>query len=161
LNYWEGEFPNVANRTISISCFHCARPACVDICPAGAISKRAEDGVVVVDRNECVGCRSCEKACPYGAPQYGKDGKMQKCHLCQDRRAEGKQPACVATCPAEALAFGDLEELRQLAGRKPALKLAGDTEPSAFVTLANVRGRAIAGIDPFLRTIRAPADSRK
>ena len=161
LNYWEGEFPLVANRTISLSCFHCARPACLEICPASAISKRKEDGVVVVDRNECVGCRNCEKACPYGAPQYGVDGKMQKCDLCLERRAEGKEPACVATCPGEALAFGDLAELEQLAAKKHAIKLTGKTEPSAFVALAKHKGQPTADIDAFLRTLQQKESGRQ
>jgi len=161
LNYWEGDFPNVANRTISISCFHCAKPACVEICPAGAITKRAEDGVVVVDRNECVGCRSCEQACPYGAPQFGADGKMQKCDLCLERRAEGKQPACVATCPGEALAFGELADLEQLAAKKHAHRLTGKTEPIAFVALVQHKGVAADNIDPFLHVLKPTESGRQ
>jgi anaerobic dimethyl sulfoxide reductase subunit B (iron-sulfur subunit) len=161
LNYWENEFPNSANRTISISCFHCAHPACLEICPAGAISKRKEDGVVVVDRNECVGCRNCEKACPYGAPQFGADGIMQKCDLCLDRRAEGKQPACVATCPGEALAFGELAELELLAKKKHGVKLTGKTEPSAYVSLAKHKGQPTADIDAFLHTLQQTETGRK
>jgi len=161
LNYWEGEFPHVANHTISISCFHCAHPACLEICPSGAISKREEDGVVVVDRDECVGCRNCEQACPYGAPQFGIDGKMQKCDLCLDRRSEGNQPACVATCPGDALAFGDIAELEQLAKKKHALKLTGKTRPTAFVTLAKHQGQPSADIDPFLHTLVQKENGRQ
>jgi anaerobic dimethyl sulfoxide reductase subunit B (iron-sulfur subunit) len=161
LNYWEGEYPNVANKTISISCFHCEKPACLEICPAGAISKRAEDGVVVVDQNECVGCRNCEQACPYGAPQFGKNGKMQKCDLCLDRRAEGEQPACVATCPGEALAFGDVTELELLAAKKHAQKLPGKTDPVAYVALGKQKGHAPVSIDPFLRTLKPTDNGRQ
>jgi DMSO reductase iron-sulfur subunit len=161
LNYWEGEFPNVTNRTISISCFHCEKPACLEICPAGAISKRAEDGVVVVDQNECVGCRNCELACPYGAPQFGASGKIQKCDLCLDRRAEGKQPACVATCPGEALAFGDVAELAQLAAKKHAQKLSGKTDPVAYVALGKQKNHAPVSIDPFLRTLKPTINGRQ
>jgi anaerobic dimethyl sulfoxide reductase subunit B (iron-sulfur subunit) len=157
LNYWEGDFPKVTNRTISISCFHCEKPACLAICPAGAISKRAEDGVVVVDKNECVGCRSCEQACPYGAPQFGKDGKMQKCDLCLDRRAHGNQPACVATCPGEALGFGDIAELEKLAAKKHAVKLKGTTDPVAYVVLDKKKDHAANNIDLFLHTLK-PTD---
>jgi DMSO reductase iron-sulfur subunit len=161
LNYWEGEFPNVANKTISISCFHCEKPACLEICPAGAISKRAEDGVVVVDQKECVGCRNCELACPYGAPQFGASGKMQKCDLCLERRAEGKQPACVATCPGDALAFGDVSELEQLAAKKHAQKLPGKTEPVAYLALGKQKGHGSVSIDPFLRTLKPTVNGRQ
>jgi Fe-S-cluster-containing dehydrogenase component len=133
----------------------------LEICPAGAISKRTEDGVVVVDRNECVGCRNCEKACPYGAPQFGLDGKMQKCDLCLERRAEGKEPACVATCPGEALAFGDIAELEKLAVKKHSFKLTGKTEPTAFVALARHQGHSSADIDLFLHTLQQKENGRQ
>ena len=106
--------------------------------PAGAISKRPEDGIVVVDRNECVGSGNCGKACPYGAPQYGKDGKMQKCILCIDRLSLGQQPACVATCPGGALAYGTLEELAKLAASKGGERLKGDTGPALYLAVAKV-----------------------
>jgi Fe-S-cluster-containing dehydrogenase component len=133
----------------------------LEICPVGAISKREEDGIVIVDRDKCIGCHSCETACPYGAPQYGLDGKMQKCNLCVDRIAEGKDPACVAVCPGEALAFGDLTELEQMAGRKHALRLTGNTEPSAFVALDDHQGHPSADIDPFLRTLQQKENGRQ
>jgi len=157
LDYWEGDFPHVANRAISLSCLHCEHPACVEICPAAAISKRPEDGLVVVDRNECVGCRNCYESCPYGAPQFGADGKMQKCDLCIDRRAAGKQPACVATCPGDALAFGEMGELAKLAAKKHAHRLKGKTDPAAFVALAVANGKPADDIGPFLRALKPQA----
>ena len=105
-------------RTISYSCMHCGEPGCVAVCPAEAITKRPEDGIVVVDRNECIGCGSCAESCPFGAPQYGKDGTMQKCDMCVERLARGKQPVCVETCPGEALQFGTMEQLSKLAVAK-------------------------------------------
>jgi anaerobic dimethyl sulfoxide reductase subunit B (iron-sulfur subunit) len=149
LSYWDGTFPHVTNHTISISCLHCAHPACLEICPAGAITKRPEDGIVVVDQNECVGCRNCAKACPYGAPQFGANGKMQKCILCMDRLTVGLQPACVATCPGEALAFGPLEELEKLTAGKPGGKLKGSTEPSLYIAHTEPDHSGNISIDRF------------
>ena len=97
-----------------------------EVCPVNAISKRSEDGIVVVDRTKCIGCRACGKACPYHAPQFGTDGHMQKCDLCLDRISAGKQPACT-TCPAGALTFGTMEELPKLAGKKTVRQLEGET----------------------------------
>ena len=133
---WKGEFPAVTFRSASMSCNHCAVPACVPVCPSGAIVKRSKDGVVVVNSGICVGCRACEAACPYHAPQFGKDTHMQKCDLCIDRIEAGKKPACISTCSAGAIAFGPMDELPALAGKRAIKQLEGASKPSIFVTLS-------------------------
>jgi Fe-S-cluster-containing dehydrogenase component len=97
------------------SCLHCETPACVTVCPTGASYKRAEDGIVLVDEDKCIGCQLCAWACPYGAREISaKRGTMQKCTLCVDRiynetlDSADRQPACVAACPTRARHFGDL-----------------------------------------------------
>lgn len=98
-----GEMPRL--RHASINCQHCAEPACMEACPENAISKNA-DGIVLVDEAKCVGCRTCETACPFGVPQFPDDGegKMVKCDLCVGRYdMEKEEPPCVATCPTHAL----------------------------------------------------------
>lgn len=120
---WSGPFPAVRSRSVSLSCMHCGNPPCEAVCPRGAIRKRPEDGIVVVDREKCFGCHLCQMVCPFGVPQYGSDGRMQKCDLCVDLVAQGKEPACVATCPAEALRFGTLQELSERAARRCAEKV--------------------------------------
>jgi Fe-S-cluster-containing dehydrogenase component len=97
------------------SCLHCETPACVTVCPTGASYKRAEDGIVLVDEDKCIGCKLCSWACPYGAREYSEvEGVMKKCTLCVDRiynenlpEAE-REPACVQVCPTRARHFGDL-----------------------------------------------------
>lgn len=104
--------PNVFSYYTSISCNHCEDPICVEVCPTTAMHKR-EDGTVAVDPDVCVGCRYCEWACPYSAPQYNAElGHMTKCDLCADYRGEGKNPACVDACPSRALDWGPIDELR-------------------------------------------------
>ena len=115
-NTWK---QSVFNYYLSISCNHCSNPTCVDGCPTGAMNKREQDGLVVVDQKKCVGCRYCEMRCPYGAPQFDEAQKvMTKCDGCFDRVEEGLQPVCVDSCPQRALEFGDIEELRAKYGSK-------------------------------------------
>ena len=104
--------PNIFAYSVSIACNHCENPLCADVCPASAISKRA-DGVVLIDTDKCIGCRYCEWACPYGAPQFNEElGVMTKCTFCEDLLAEGKNPACVDACVMRAIDFGELDELQ-------------------------------------------------
>lgn len=85
----------------AVSCRHCTDPICVMSCIAGAISKK--DGVVVIDKNKCVGCLTCVLVCPYGALAPSESGVMQKCELCTtNSRGE---PACAAGCPNHAIVY--------------------------------------------------------
>ncbi len=82
-----------------------------------AITKEQDSGLVLVDTESCLGkenCELCLQACPYDVPQFGmkQNAKMQKCNLCPDRVAEGRNPACVDACPVRALDAGPMEELQ-------------------------------------------------
>ena len=97
------------------SCLHCEDAPCVTVCPTGASYKRAEDGIVLVNEADCIGCGLCAWACPYGAREMDASaGVMKKCTLCIDRiynenlPEQDREPACVRTCPAGARHFGDL-----------------------------------------------------
>jgi anaerobic dimethyl sulfoxide reductase subunit B (iron-sulfur subunit) len=128
---------NVFAYYISVACNHCENPLCLNVCPAAAISKR-EDGVVLIDQEACIGCRFCEWACPYSAPQFNEElGKMSKCNFCYDYLDQGKPPACVGACPSRALMYGDLEELRAQYGDNAAvepLPVAELTRPALVIT---------------------------
>ncbi|MFQ6371622.1 DMSO/selenate family reductase complex B subunit [Shewanella sp. YIC-542] len=97
----------------SIGCNHCSEPACVKACPTGAMHKRSEDGLVLVEESLCIGCESCSRACPYDAPQIDVQRKiMTKCDGCLDRLKDGKKPICVEGCPLRALDFDTMDNLR-------------------------------------------------
>ena len=111
---------------LPLMCQHCEHPPCVDVCPTGASFKRA-DGIVLVDRHRCIGCRYCMMACPYQARSFihadpleqltrvprGK-GCVESCNLCVSRRDEGApSTACAEACSQTghgAILFGDLKD---------------------------------------------------
>ncbi len=112
-------------KSFPVMCQHCAEPPCVDVCPTGASFKRA-DGIVLVDKHTCIGCRYCMMACPYKARSFvhepltdqrahsprGK-GVVESCTLCTHRVDRGDEPACVERCHSDgngALLFGDLND---------------------------------------------------
>ena len=99
------------------SCLHCEDAPCVTVCPTGASYKRSEDGIVLVNDSDCIGCGLCAWACPYGAREMDAVEKvMKKCTLCVDRiynenlEPEDQIPSCVRTCPAGARHFGDFND---------------------------------------------------
>ncbi|WP_297363789.1 sulfate reduction electron transfer complex DsrMKJOP subunit DsrO [Acidiferrobacter sp.] len=112
-------------RSFPMMCQHCAHGACVDVCPTGA-SFRRPDGIVLVDKHRCIGCRYCLMACPYKARSFvgrvvkdqrpwaprGK-GTAEGCTMCVERVEAGKLPACVAACQKaghKAMMFGNLHD---------------------------------------------------
>lgn len=112
-------------QSLPMMCQHCAEPPCVDVCPTGASFKRA-DGIVLVDRHSCIGCRYCVMACPYKArsfvhaPLHGQKpdvprgkGTVEGCTLCVHKVDRGESPACVSACASaghNAMLFGDLND---------------------------------------------------
>lgn len=107
---YDGKFQWVFTK---IQCMHCEYPACAAACPVGALQKTAE-GPVVYDDNKCFGCRYCMLACPFGIPTFEWDKPLpwiRKCTFCADRMNEGLEPACVKTCPTNALKLGERDEL--------------------------------------------------
>ncbi len=128
-----GTYPKTRRTFLPVLCNHCDDAPCAQACPSGATWIR-NDGLVMVEREKCIGCRACAVACPYMnrhfiekellAHGYGSDGlspyeavkfaefeegTMTKCTLCAHRVDQGLEPACVVTCPTDARIFGDLE----------------------------------------------------
>ncbi|MDX4039799.1 formate dehydrogenase FDH3 subunit beta [Aliarcobacter skirrowii] len=120
----------------SVACMHCTDAPCEQVCPVDCFYIR-EDGIVLHDKNKCIGCSYCLYACPFGAPQFPKNGAfgtkgvMDKCTMCaggpeetnsekerklygQNRIAEGKVPVCAAMCSTKALLVGDAESVANI-----------------------------------------------
>jgi DMSO reductase iron-sulfur subunit len=132
--------PGVGLTFVPMPCMHCGEPACMYVCPVGAITKRKEDGIVLINKDKCIGCRYCAWACPYGAPQYNAEANvMEKCTLCVHRIDKGQLPACVTTCIAKTRWFGELNELTALLktqrARSVSIKVSGaETDPKVLYT---------------------------
>ncbi len=155
----EGEYPHAYKKVLPVLCMHCENATCVHVCPTGASYKRS-DGIVLVDKDKCIGCRYCMAACPYDARSFdfgdrtgyfpGKGhneyekatlgefhaGTVTKCILCADQLDEGEsKPACSRACPTQARIFGDLEsEEMQALVKKGAYQARPDerTNPSVY-----------------------------
>jgi len=111
-----GRFPELKLGTMVYHCMHCNEPDCLSACPVGAYTKR-DDGPVLYDPKKCIGCRYCMNACPFDVPHFDFDKGLiegafiDKCTLCPQRIDYGQEPACVTTCPTDALVFGEREDL--------------------------------------------------
>ncbi len=94
-----GEFENTFMMYLPRLCEHCLNPACAAACPSGAIYKREEDGVVLIDQDKCRGWRMCVSGCPYKKIYFNwQSGKSEKCTLCYPRLEAGEPTVCSETC---------------------------------------------------------------
>ena len=100
------------------TCLQCSHAPCQEACPVGAIGTR-KDGITIINKELCNGCKNCVKACPYGVMQFDDVKKIAwKCDLCAEHLDKGLKPACVAACPSHCMYIGDKKEIMQKPGKQ-------------------------------------------
>ena len=105
-----GQFPDLSRYSAPYHCMHCDDPSCVSACTVGALQK-SDSGIVTYDADRCIGCRYCMYACPFHVPNFEWDVRFPlivKCDMCVSRLTAGEgEPACAATCPTDAIMYGE------------------------------------------------------
>ncbi len=115
------------DAAIPMQCRHCEDAPCMMVCPTEAISRCESDGPVLITADQCIGCRCCLLACPFGIIEMSPDGAAAvKCDLCIERTSQGETPACVAACPTKAIRYCELDDVAKARRREAALKLTAD-----------------------------------
>jgi protein NrfC len=135
-----GKYPDKEFKFFRHSCQHCSDAPCVEVCPSGASFIDKETGIVDVNPDKCVGCQYCVAACPYQVRFIHPETKTpDKCDFCRKTNlAQGKLPACVESCPSNALVFGDLNdpesEVSKIIAANPTyrMKVELGTQPNLF-----------------------------
>jgi Fe-S-cluster-containing dehydrogenase component/DMSO reductase anchor subunit len=136
-----------ANATITTSCHHCVDPGCANGCPTLAYEKDVLTGIVRHLDDQCMGCQYCLWTCPYDAPKWNAErGIVRKCDLCHDRLAVGEAPACVQSCPSQAIrvVIVDQEALRADPSRGTVLP--GIVPPQRTQPTTVYKGELAAGV---------------
>jgi formate dehydrogenase iron-sulfur subunit len=131
-------------------CMHCNEPACTAACLTQAMYKTKE-GAVIWREDKCMGCRYCMVSCPFDIPKFeyhSSNPKIEKCNMCYNRLKEGKVPACIENCPAEALIFGSRRDLIKEARKRIA------ADPEKYVD--HIYGEHEAGGTGFLYLSAVP-----
>lgn len=140
-------------------CMHCGEAVCVDVCPTGAL-KYGPKGIITYERELCNGCGYCSQFCPFGIPQLDVaspltgEAKSSKCFFCQDRTTNGLIPACVKTCPAKALDWGDRDAMVAKANQR-----VGVLKTQLGFPEANVYGETQLGGLGRIYVLTAPAEA--
>lgn len=101
--------PSPSQHWLPTMCHHCSDAPCVTACPTTALWREESQGLVVLDKDKCVGCQRCAEVCPYDALSFDPvSGIADKCTGCAHR--EDGRTACEVVCPTRAIAFGDLDD---------------------------------------------------
>ncbi len=136
-------------QPVPVSCRHCEKHPCLEACPEEAI-EATEGGAILIHTAKCISCGLCVIACPFGVIELDAGGKVaEKCDLCEHRLRDGRLPACVLTCPARCIQYGELEEIMETARTKPGVTfVAAMGETGTVVTMPDRASRAVPEAAP-------------
>ena len=129
-----GEFPHVSTYWLPVMCQQCEDSPCTHVCPTGASYRDEATGMVLVNKEKCIGCKYCMMACPYGVRSWNAAERVvEKCTLCAHLTKNGELPMCVRTCSAGARFYGDLDD-----PSSDASKALAAADPASVHTLEDV-----------------------
>ena len=144
------------------ACLHCEEPGCLFACPAPGAIVQYTNGIVDFNQENCIGCQYCVTGCPFDIPRFDKSTRtVSKCNMCVDRVESGLEPACVKTCPTNAIAWGSKADMVALAEQKVQTLNARGYANAAVYNPAGVGGTHMMYVVPHgdrLEDYRLPAD---
>jgi formate dehydrogenase iron-sulfur subunit len=152
MRFYEEELPDRGLQWLIVKdgCLHCADPGCLRACPSPGALVQYANGVVDFQQEHCIGCGYCQTGCPFDVPRFSaKDQKAYKCTFCSDRVAVGLEPACVKSCPTQALTFGSRQDMRDLAAARVAELKARGYERAAIYDPPGVGGTHVLLVLPL------------
>ena len=131
------------------ACLHCEEPGCLFACPAPGAIVQYQNGIVDFNQDQCIGCQNCVSGCPFDIPRFDKETKtVAKCNMCIDRVEAGLEPACVKTCPTNAIEWGLKEDMLALAEKKVETMRRRGYEHAALYDPAGVGGTHMMYVVP-------------
>jgi len=135
-----GTYPHTARYYLSMGCNHCLSADCLKGCPVDAYKKDPATGIVLHSAEACIGCQYCVWNCPYSVPQFNPErGVVGKCDMCHGRLTDGREPACVNSCPENAIEIEIVDQLEwrsdYAAANAPGMPSAGHTISTTRITL--------------------------
>lgn len=139
-----GTTSNPVMQHVTTACHHCVEPACLNACPVDAYEKDVVTGIVKHLDDQCFGCQYCTLACPYDVPKYhAAKGIVRKCDMCSSRLAVGEAPACVQSCPHEAISIRIIDRQQVIDDSEAALFLPAAPDPQITLPTTTYRTKRV------------------
>lgn len=131
------------------ACLHCEEPGCLFACPAPGAIVQYTNGIVDFNQENCIGCQYCVSGCPFDIPRFdASTRKVSKCNMCVDRVESGLEPACVKTCPTNAISWGSKDDMLALADQRVETLKARGYDSAAVYNPAGVGGTHMMYVVP-------------